>query len=71
MLGSRRLSSGPGRDRDETLAVLNTAPPLLRQLIDDKIDHYHMEKRYLRKDGQAVWMALGATKKTDSAGKLE
>lgn len=44
---------------------------LLQQLIDDKIDHYHMEKRYLRKDGQVVWIALGVTKKTDALGRLE
>ncbi|MCA0184828.1 MAG: PAS domain S-box protein [Proteobacteria bacterium] len=50
---------------------LNADLSLLQQLIDDKIDHYHMEKRYLRKDGQVVWIALGVTKKTDALGRLE
>lgn len=50
---------------------LNTDLALLQQLIDDEIDHYHMEKRYLRKDGHAVWIELGVTKKADSTGKLE
>lgn len=50
---------------------LNADLSLLQQLIDDEIDHYHMEKRYLRKDGYAIWIELGVTKKTDSSGKLE
>lgn len=50
---------------------LNADLSLLKQLIDGKIDHYHMEKRYLRKDGQVVWISLGVTKKTDALGRLE
>ncbi|NML24422.1 sensor domain-containing diguanylate cyclase [Zoogloea dura] len=50
---------------------LSTDLLLLGQLIDDKIDHYHMEKRYLRKDGRPVWIDLGVTKKTDDAGRIE
>lgn len=50
---------------------LNADLALLGQLVDGKIDHYHMEKRYLRKDGQPIWIDLGVTKKTDEAGRLE
>lgn len=28
---------------------------LLNELLEGKIDHYHLEKRYYRKDGQLVW----------------
>lgn len=50
---------------------LNADLFLLSQLVDDKINHYHIEKRYLRKDGRPIWIDLGVTKKTDEAGNLE
>lgn len=50
---------------------LNTDIEHLQQLIDGKIDHYQMEKRYLRKDGDSVWVNLSVTKKLSSEGDLE
>ncbi len=40
---------------------------LLRQMIADEIQAYHMEKRYLRKDGREVWVRLDVTLVRDPA----
>lgn len=50
---------------------LNSDMELLRQLIDNQIDRYQMEKRYLRKDGASVWVNLSVTKKLSEEGHLE
>ncbi|HXR02380.1 MAG TPA: diguanylate cyclase [Pseudomonas sp.] len=50
---------------------LNTDMGLLQQLVDNEIDHYQMEKRYLRKDDGPVWVSLSVTKKLSSEGHLE
>lgn len=44
---------------------------LLEQLVAGQIDHYHLEKRYLRKDGRPVWAHLSVTKKMSADGELE
>ncbi|MFJ3483573.1 diguanylate cyclase domain-containing protein [Pseudomonas sp. NPDC090202] len=50
---------------------LNSDLELLNQLIDNEIDRYQLEKRYVRKDGRAVWASLGVTKKLSEEGHLE
>ncbi|WP_110946629.1 sensor domain-containing diguanylate cyclase [Pseudomonas bohemica] len=50
---------------------LNSDMELLTQLIDNKIDCYQMEKRYVRKDGRPVWVNLNVTKKLSEEGLLE
>lgn len=50
---------------------LNTDMGLLQQLVDNEIDHYQMEKRYLRKGDGPVWVSLSVTKKLSSEGHLE
>jgi diguanylate cyclase len=44
---------------------------LLGQLVDGKIDRYHMNKRYVRKDGRSNWASLSVTKKISAGGSLE
>jgi len=39
---------------------------LARQLLDGELDHYHMEKRYLHKQGQVIWILLTASLVRDS-----
>lgn len=41
------------------------------RLLNGEIDSYHVEKRYLRKDGEAVWANLSVGAVRDSAGVLE
>lgn len=43
---------------------------LLQQLIDDKITHYQMEKRYIHKDGHVVYIILAASVVRDLQGKI-
>jgi diguanylate cyclase (GGDEF)-like protein/PAS domain S-box-containing protein len=50
---------------------LNSDMELLQQLIDSRIDHYQLEKRYIRKGGDSVWVSLSVTKKLSSEGDLE
>lgn len=50
---------------------LNSDLELLNQLTDNEIDRYQLEKRYVRKDGRAVWASLGVTKKLSEEGHLE
>ncbi len=40
-----------------------------RKLFAGEIDHYHMEKRYLHKLGQEVWVRLSASVVRDQQGK--
>jgi PAS domain S-box-containing protein len=42
---------------------------LARQLMAGEIEHYHMEKRYLHKDGHVVWILLSASIARDKAGR--
>ena len=42
---------------------------MAQRLAAGKIDHYAMEKRYLRKDGSPVWVRLSARLIKDAAGK--
>lgn len=44
---------------------------MLHQLSVGQINSYQMEKRYLRKNGSAVWVNLSVTKKLSEAGELE
>jgi PAS domain S-box-containing protein len=41
-----------------------------RELLAGEIPNYRIEKRYLRKDGSAVWVAHNASTVHDAAGKL-
>lgn len=50
---------------------LNTDLSLLRQLIDDEVDRYELEKRYLHKNGNTVWIHLIVTKQMSQQGELE
>jgi diguanylate cyclase (GGDEF)-like protein/PAS domain S-box-containing protein len=50
---------------------LNADLHLLQQLIAGEIGQYHMEKRYLRRDGSEVWINLGVTKKLKPDGTLD
>lgn len=50
---------------------LNTDLSLLRQLIDDEVDCYELEKRYLHKNGSIVWIHLIVTKQMSQQGELE
>ena len=43
--------------------------PLVSRLWQGEISHYHVEKRYLRKDGQAVWGQLTVSLMHDEAGR--
>ncbi|ACT51678.1 sensor domain-containing diguanylate cyclase [Methylovorus glucosotrophus] len=44
---------------------------LLKQLAEDKIDRYKIEKRYIRKDGELRWASLSVTKQINLRGELE
>lgn len=50
---------------------LNTDLSLLQQLINNDIDHYQLEKRYITKSGRSVWIDLIVTKKLSINGELE
>jgi len=50
---------------------LNTDLFLLQQLIENKIDRYQLEKRYINKSGNVVWIHLVVTKQMNQAGELE
>jgi diguanylate cyclase (GGDEF)-like protein/PAS domain S-box-containing protein len=51
-------------DIDSTLIMLN-------QLTNDEIDRYQLEKRYIRSDGQAIWVNLFVTKHLACSGELD
>lgn len=42
---------------------------LSRQLLQGEIDHFHMEKRYLHKDGRIIWILLSAAAVRDEQGR--
>ncbi len=42
---------------------------LHRQLVDAKIPYYRLEKRYIRKDGEILWVELTRSVVRDAAGK--
>ena len=44
---------------------------LLQQLVSGEIDRYQLEKRYLRKSGETVWISLNVTKQVNAKGELE
>lgn len=44
---------------------------LFQELIQDRRDHYQMEKRYLRKDGEQVWGRLTVSLVRDEEGEPE
>jgi PAS domain S-box-containing protein len=50
----------------DDLDIINTQRPLLYA---GKIDRVHVEKRYLRKDGSAVWVAFSMVVERDAAGR--
>ncbi|MFH1791728.1 MAG: PAS domain S-box protein [Candidatus Omnitrophota bacterium] len=41
----------------------------VRQMLDNKIRHYRMEKRYFHKDGRVVWILLSVSLVRDAGGK--
>ncbi len=42
----------------------------VRELLDGERDHYDIEKRYVRKDGETIWVALSAAVLRNAQGKL-
>ncbi|SFB82582.1 PAS domain S-box protein [Massilia yuzhufengensis] len=44
---------------------------LLQSMGRGEIDEYQLEKRYIRKDGAAVWINLNVSPKRDAAGAVE
>lgn len=52
-------------------ADLHSDLELLRQLSAGDIESYQLEKRYLRRDGSAVWIHLNVSKKLSSGGDIE
>ncbi len=40
----------------------------LQQLVSGDVDHYELEKRYLRKNGETVWISLCVAKQVESNG---
>lgn len=49
---------------------LNKDLNLLEQLASGQIDRYQMEKRYIRKNGETIWVQLIVTKQVDQNGNL-
>ena len=49
---------------------LNSDLKLLKELMDGKRDYYHMEKRYLHKDGHIVYAILAASVVRDAEGDI-
>ncbi len=42
---------------------------LARQLREAEIDHYHLDKRYLRRDGSEIWVQLSVSMVRDEQGQ--
>lgn len=42
---------------------------LVQQLLDGEIDSYELEKRYIRKSGEPIWIHLSVSLMRDTAGK--
>jgi PAS domain S-box-containing protein len=78
---NRRLAAIVGYEKDELLALtfqdithphdLDADLANLRALLAGEIDNYEMEKRYIRKDGSAVWVNLSASLVRDPDGAPE
>lgn len=76
---NERLLELVGYERGELLTItfqdithpddLETDLGLLRDLIDGKIPHYQMEKRYFRKDGELIWVNLTVGMQRTPEGK--
>ena len=64
----RELIGMTGRDisHPEDLEVINTQRT---RLYAGEIDHVHVEKRYLRKDGSVVWVAFSMVLERDSSAR--
>jgi PAS domain S-box-containing protein len=43
---------------------------LVRPLVEGAVDHFRIEKRYLRKDGSSVWVEVAVTALRDSDGNV-
>ena len=77
---NRSLCQITGYSTDELLAMtldeithpndVTEEKPRARALLAGQIPNYRIEKRYLRKDGSAVWVAHSATTVHDASGKL-
>lgn len=75
---NQKLCDIVGYDRDELLEMtfqglthpddLPRDLELTGRLHRGEIDHFTMEKRYVRKDGQPVWIRLTASKQSDDLG---
>ena len=75
---NQKLCDIVGYTRDELLARtfqdithpddLNADLALLHEMLDGHIETYTMEKRYLRKDGNEIWIALTVALVRDDAG---
>ena len=52
------------------LEDLGTDVKQFERLVSGEIDHYSMEKRYVKKDGSAVWCNLGVSSVKDVDGKI-
>ncbi len=79
---NRKLSEIVGYDQDELLALsfqdithpddLESDLALMRQVLDREISTYAMEKRYIRKDREIVWVNLTvALVRNDSRFEIE
>ncbi len=42
-----------------------------QELIEGRIDHYYLDKRYVRKDGEIIWISIGVTKQVTMDGSLD
>ena len=50
---------------------INTDLNMLQQLVDNKIDRYQLDKRYICKTGESIWVQLIVTKQMSQQGELE
>jgi diguanylate cyclase (GGDEF)-like protein/PAS domain S-box-containing protein len=76
---NRALCAIVGRSESELLGTtfqaithpedLETDVGLARRLLDGEIPHYRIEKRYLRKSGQVVWVLLSVSLVRDESGR--
>lgn len=44
---------------------------LMQRMLSGQIDHYEIEKRYVRKGGETVWATLDVTKMVGAGGELD
>ncbi|MGL4604875.1 MAG: PAS domain S-box protein [Iodobacter sp.] len=50
---------------------INIDLKMLQQLVDNKIDRYQLDKRYICKTGESIWVQLIVTKQMSPQGELE